>query len=365
MLFNHRVFYKIVFKKMHININNYWNMNKLNIYILNELLKGFFLILFIFISIAWLLQFTRLISISNLLQIDILSILILSIYLIPNLFSVILPFIIIIGVSITFIKLFKDREIITIYSLGLNTNVIRKPIIIFGTLILFLSIFFNFYLSPNIYQKYKLNEFELRNSINFEKIIFSNFLELNENTIIDFKKNKKIFNDIFINYSDNKENIIYAKEGSIKKNKDIYLFKLNDGFKITMLANGDIEKLEFESYNLEFKDKEYQEYNNFDKNTSNFLEDISSRDYLNLSYKFFDSLVLIIIFCYFYFYNVKQYKFKIYNILFFIFLSSIILIINQILKNLNFTILFYLFFTGFYLIFFSIIFYYSTSKVNE
>ena len=49
-------------------------MNKLNVYIFNELLKGFFLILFIFLSIAWLLQFTRLISVSNLLQIDSLSI---------------------------------------------------------------------------------------------------------------------------------------------------------------------------------------------------------------------------------------------------------------------------------------------------
>ena len=269
-------------------------MNKLNVYIFNELLKGFFLILFIFLSIAWLLQFTRLISVSNLLQIDSLSILILSIYLIPNLFTIILPFIVIIGISITFIKLFKDREIITIYSLGLNTNVIKKPLLIFLILIIFISIFFNFYLSPNIYEKYKLNEYELRNTINFEKIIFSNFLELNENTIIDFKKNKKDFNDIFINYLDNKENIIYAKKGSIKKEKNIYIFNLNDGFKLTLLENGDIEKLEFAIYNLQFEDKDFKEYNNFDKNTSNFLEDILFKDYLNLSYKFFDSLIFII-----------------------------------------------------------------------
>ena len=117
-------------------------MNKLNLYVFNELLKGFFLILFIFISIAWLLQFTRLISISNLLQIDTLSILILSIYLIPNLFTIILPFIVIIGISITFIKLYKDREIISIYSLGLNTSVIKKPLIIFSISIVIISIFF-------------------------------------------------------------------------------------------------------------------------------------------------------------------------------------------------------------------------------
>ena len=340
-------------------------MNKLNFYIFNELLKGFLLIFFIFLSIAWLLQFTRLISVSNLLQIDSLSILILSIYLIPNLFTIILPFIVIIGISITFIKLFKDREIIAIYSLGLNTNVIKKPLLIFSLLIIFISIFFNFYFSPNIYEKYKLNEYELRNKINLEKIIFSNFLELNENTVIDFKRNKKQLNDIFINFSDNKENIIYAKKGSIKKEKNKYIFNLDDGFKLTLLVNGDIEKLEFASYNLQFEDKDFKEYNNFDKNTSIFLEDIIFKDYLNLCYKFYDSLIFIIIFLFFYFYNLKKYKFDIKNILFFILSCTSILIINQIVKNLNSSLIFYLFFTSTYLIIFLTIFYYITFKRSE
>ena len=65
-------------------------MNKINFYIFNEIFRGFLLILFIFLSIAWLLQFTRLMSISNLLQIDTLSILALSVYLVPNLFTTIL-----------------------------------------------------------------------------------------------------------------------------------------------------------------------------------------------------------------------------------------------------------------------------------
>ena len=115
-------------------------MNKINFYIFNEIFRGFLLILFIFLSIAWLLQFTRLMSISNLLQIDTLSILKLSVYLVPNLFTVILPFIIIIGISITFIKLFKDREIITIFTLGMNTDAIKKPLFFFSFLIILLSI---------------------------------------------------------------------------------------------------------------------------------------------------------------------------------------------------------------------------------
>ncbi len=340
-------------------------MNKINFYILNELFKGFLLILFIFLSIAWLLQFTRLMSISNLLQIDTLSILELSMYLIPNLFTVILPFIIIIGLSITFIKLFKDREIITIYTLGLDTSVIIKPLLFFSAIIIFLSTFFNFYVSPNVYEKFKSNEYELRNSINFEKIIFSNFMELNKNTIIDFKKENNQFKDIFINYKDDNENIIFAKSGSIKKDESKYLFSLTNGFKLTILKNENIEKLEFERYNIEFKDQEYNEYNNFDKNTSNFLEDIKDKDYLNLSYKFYDSFIFIIIFYFFYFYNIKKYKFDIKNIVFFILTSTIILLLNQIMKNINSSVVFYLIFTIIYLSFFFTIFYYIQLKSSE
>ncbi len=340
-------------------------MNKINIYILNQLFKGFCLIFFIFLSISWLLQFTRLISISNLLQIDTLSILILSFYLIPNLFTIILPFIVIIGISISFIKLFRDKEIITIYTLGLNTEALRKPLLIFSAIIICISIFFNFYFSPNVYEKYKLNEYELRNTINFEKIIFSNFLELNEKTIIDFKKNNNNFNDIFINYTDSKENIIYAKNGYILKKENKFLFNLEEGFKLTLLSNGNIEKLEFANYNIEFEDKDFREYNNYDKNTANFLEDILLKDYLNLSYKFFDSFILIIIFIFFYYYNIKKYKFKINQITFFIIYSSSLLVINQLIKNLNPTLYFYLLFTVSYLIIFLSCFYYITFFRSE
>ena len=89
-----------------------------------------------------------------------------------------------------------------------------------------------------------------------------------------------------------------------KKVRIIYL--VYNGFKLTILKNGDIEKLEFERYNIEFKDQKYKEYNNFDKNTSNFIEDINDKDYLNLSYKFYDSFIFIFIFYFFYFYNLKK-----------------------------------------------------------
>ena len=142
-------------------------MQKIDKYIFIEITKGSLLTFFIFISISWVLQFTRLISLTNLIQVDIFTIFNLSIYLIPNLITIIMPFVIMFGLIITFFKLHKERELVSIYSLGLNINSIRKPLIFFSLLLLILLIVFNFYLSPKIYKEYKIKEHEIRNEINF------------------------------------------------------------------------------------------------------------------------------------------------------------------------------------------------------
>ena len=56
------------------------------------------LVFFIFLSISWLLQLTRLFTLTNLIQIDILNVIYLSLFLVPNLLTVIIPFIIIFGI---------------------------------------------------------------------------------------------------------------------------------------------------------------------------------------------------------------------------------------------------------------------------
>ena len=107
-------------------------MFKIHKYIFLEISKGFLLIFFIFLSISWLLQFTRLISLTNLIQVDIFTIFYLSIFLIPNIITIIMPFVIMFGLIVTFIKLHKDRELISIFSLGLNIKTILRPLTYFS-----------------------------------------------------------------------------------------------------------------------------------------------------------------------------------------------------------------------------------------
>ena len=310
-------------------------MNKIDKYIFFEISKGCLFILFIFLSISWLLQFTRLVSLTNLIQVDILTILFLSIFLIPNLITVILPIVIMFGLILSFLKLHRDREIISMYSLGLKTNAIIKALFFFTLIAILFLLTFSMYLSPKIYKEYKIKEHEIRNKINFEKIIVSNFIEINENTFLDFRKDNQKHKEVFIKFKDEKDNFIYAEEATITQNINKFIFELVNGFKITLIEKDKIEKLEFESYKLEILNNNFKEYDNFDKNTLNLFDDIKNKDYLNIVHKITDTIIVIIIILFFYFNNIKFYRFDFYYLTFFLFISSVLLIINQIIKNLE------------------------------
>ena len=144
-------------------------LNRISFYVFIQIFKACTLIFFIFISISWLLQITRLFSLTNLIQVEIITIVFLSFFLLPNLITIILPFVVIFGIVLCFVKLNKDKELLGIYSSGLSHKVIRSSIIMFTLLFSIIYIILNFYISPLIYGKYKKKEFQIRNTINFEK----------------------------------------------------------------------------------------------------------------------------------------------------------------------------------------------------
>ena len=306
---------------------------KINIYLLVQIFKYFFLILFIFLSISLLIQVTRLFTITNFVNIEILDIFFLSLYLIPNIITVITPFIIIFVLLLCFLKLNKDNELLAIFSLGFGLSPFKSVFILFSAIILSIFSFLNFYLAPKIYEQYKINEYDLRNTLDLNKMEFSNFLNLNNTTILDFNKNENIYEDIFISFKDKKENLIYAKKGNIFSENNQYSFQLTNGFKISIDANQQIEKLEFLNYILKIENKNINIGEIIDKNTYTIFDDYKSKNYLNIIFKIVDILLILYVIYFFYFNNIKNIKFDINNNIFFSILCISVLIINQILKN--------------------------------
>ena len=314
-------------------------MKKINLYVFIQIIKSCTLVFFIFISIAWLLQISRLFSYLNNLQIDFVNVLFLSFFLIPNLINVTLPFIIIFGLIIAFIKFDKDKEIIAIFSLGLSIKEILKPFFLISIITIFLYLFLNLFFSPYIYDKYKQKEFDLRNSINLDNINISNFIQLDENLILDFSKKENVFEDVFIRFIGENENIVFAKKARIIKEPKKFIFNLSEGFKLSFM-NNKIEKLEFENYKLNFPLKNENNYNNYDKNTLTLFNLIKYKDYKSMIERMFDTLILLTVIIFFYFNNIKENKFSINHIFIYLLLSVLIIIFQNIIKNLDFSLQF-------------------------
>ena len=314
-------------------------MKKINLYVFIQIIKSCTLVFFIFVSIAWLLQISRLFSYLNNLQIDFINVLFLSFFLIPNLINVTLPFIIIFGLIIAFIKFDKDKEIIAIFSLGLSIKEILKPFFLISIITIFLYLFLNLFFSPYIYDKYKQKEFDLRNSINLDNINISNFIQLDENLILDFSKKEDVFEDVFIRFIGENENIVFAKKARIIKEPKKFIFNLSEGFKLSFI-NNKIEKLEFENYKLNFPLKNENNYNNYDKNTLTLFNLIKYKDYKSMIERMFDTLILLTVIIFFYFNNIKDNKFSINHIFIYLFFSILIIIFQNIIKNLDFSLQF-------------------------
>ena len=312
-------------------------MNKINLYIFNQIVKSCTLVFFIFVSIAWLMQISRLFTMMNNLNIQFLDIIILSMWLVPNLINVTLPFITIFGLVLAFIKFEKDKEIVAIYSLGLSISEIKKPIIFLLIFCIGISFLLNFIFSPYSYEIYKKKEFELRNKIEFDKINISNFIELDNNLLIDFENNNQKFEDILINFINEDNNLIYAKSGKIIDEDNKLVFTLFNGFKLA-INNEEIEKLKFENYRIEFPSIKKNVYKNFDKNTVGIYELLNYKKDSNkiiLLQKTTDIFIILSFVLYFYLYIIKKNNYTHNNFFLFTIFTIFILITDNFLENIN------------------------------
>ena len=319
-------------------------IDKIKVYLFSQITKYFILIFFIFLSIAWLLQITRLFTLTNFLHIEVFDILLLSVYLIPNLITVILPFILIFALLLCFIKLKRENELIAILSLGFGLRPFKIILASFCLIIIIVFSFLSFYIAPKIYEIYKIKELELRNTMDFNKMAYSNFLNLDKNTILDFNKKENQYEEIFIKYNDGKENIVYAKKGDILSINNQYNFRLTDGFKISIAENEQIEKLEFLEYVLKIDHKNITSSEVVDKNTFTIFDDYKTKNYLNISFKILDIILIIFVIFLFYKNNLRDINLNTLNNIYFSFSCICILILNQILKNSEITIYSYIFF---------------------
>ena len=309
-------------------------MKKIEIYLLKQILKSFFLIFFIFIGISWLLQTTRLLNLIVVNKIPIFRVFVLSINIIPNTAVSILPIIIFLSIIFTCFKLNRDKELIAIYVLGSNRSEVMKPFIIFSIITFFLSLLLSLYISPHSYETFKKDEFDLRTNLDIENLGLNNFYDFNNEIIINFEKEEDTFTNLFIFQTSPKNNIILANKSEMDLDKNRLYLKLYDGFKAEIKETSN-EILVYDKYNFDLNLDNNEIYNNSDINTHNINKLFKDRNFYIINQRIVDSFLLLALIFIITNHLLINLKFDLLNLSLMIIISILIIFFDNILGNLS------------------------------
>ena len=312
-------------------------MKKFEIYLLTQLLKSFFLIFFIFIGISWLLQASRLLNLVTLHKIAIEKVFLLSINIIPNIITNIVPFIILFGLLLTCIKLYKDKEIVAAYTLGISVRNIIKPIIIYSLSVFSISLVLSFIISPYYYDNFKKNEFNLRNNLDIENIGLNSFYNFGNEIVINFDKKNDEFINLMIFQTKPSQSITLANKAKMNLEDNKLNLELFDGFK-TDIKEKSNETLQYEKYNLSLDLKKNEVYNNLDINTFGLKKlffEKNKQNLLIINQRLVDSLLLISIIFFLTQNILLRLQFNLFNIFLIAIIGIFIIFLDNILGNLS------------------------------
>ena len=284
----------------------------------------------------------------------------------PSFIGPLLPFLLIIaGFSLNF-KYNSSNEIIILK----QYFSIKKNLILFSIIFFLISIFHfinNEIFSVNLYQKYKVQELEIRNNLKLGLPTVNEFHIENEVSIFfEKQKNNKFFDVNAIIYKDGQ--FINSKKANIEIQKKNYNIIFYDGERV-ILNELEKSKTTFDKFTYSIKNDEI-EVLMYDKEHFNTLELLKASDKEfffqghNRIYQYFLIFVIIIIsFKVFFIYAPKKNIFKYYAFIFFGIL--ILQLVNSymvfLLNNNNLNLIFYYLINLLFIIsFFCIIF-----RLNE
>ena len=317
----------------------------------------------IFVGLIWISQILRILELQQSIATQLFEVIKTTILVLPSFIGPLLPFLLIIAGFFLNYKYNSTNEIIIINQYLSK----KKNLVLFSIILLVISIFHfvnSEILSVNLYQKYKVQELEIRNNLKLGLPTLNEFHIENEVSIFFEKQNNTQFSNVnAIIFEDGQ--FINAKKANIEiknKNYNLIFYEgerviFNDTEKSKTIFNKFIYSIENNKIEILMYDKEH--FNTFEllkSDDKEFYYQGHNRIYQYL----FILMTVIISFKIFFFYISKKSIFKYYTV---IFIGILILqVINSymvfLLNNNNFNLLF------FYLINFLLILFFCFTIFN-
>lgn len=240
---------------------------KLKLYLTTSYVKYILLILFVFLIIIWLAQVIRYLDISQSFYIQISEVGLVTLYLIPNAITTVLPIIIFIASCFFNYQLNQTNEL-SIFSIYLSKANLRNiTVFIYGLLTIIYCINTEI-ISVEAYNKYKQEEIELRNQFkikNFDNEIYIK----NKLNLFYESRNDLILNNV---------TTYLIEENIVIKSDEVRYMQFENELIFTFVRGDRISSSSREKSYTEFDKLEYKIINNtnnkisLDKENYNFIE---------------------------------------------------------------------------------------------
>ena len=137
-------------------------MNGFTRYVFRQLFVGMIFVTAGFTCIIWLSQSLRLVELIVNRGVSAGTFIYLTMLMLPNFLTVILPIAIFCVVVFVYAKLITDRELVIMRAAGLSQMALAKPAILLAVLIVTIGYFLNLYLVPESYRMFRQMQWDIR-----------------------------------------------------------------------------------------------------------------------------------------------------------------------------------------------------------
>ena len=138
-------------------------------YVLWQLLVGMILVTAGLTCVIWLSQSLRFVEMIVNRGLSVGTFIYLTMLLLPNFLSIIMPIALFTVVVFTYNKLIADRELVVMRSAGLSQNALAKPALILAFAVVFVGYSLTLYLLPNSYRMFREMQWDIR--YNYSQIL--------------------------------------------------------------------------------------------------------------------------------------------------------------------------------------------------
>lgn len=202
-------------------------------YILANLMKSLIVLTLLVVGVVWVSQSLRFLELIVNNNVGIQSYFYLVLFLIPDLFSMVFPFCLLISGIQIYQKMIADHEIAVLRSTGYSNFQIARPFLMVCFLATLFSLYSNIFLIPESFKKFRSYEHQIRNELS-ASVIKPGTFNLVKGIMVYVKERSSLghLKGVFIYAKeDNEKNgyVIAAEDGTLKKTEDELLLILKNG----------------------------------------------------------------------------------------------------------------------------------------